>query len=117
MSEWRPTRERSGTEPVLGLVAVASLVRAFSRLFGRGRGGGVPPEEEPPPVTDAPPRRLGQLPEGEAVALAGRAVREAREEMGRGREPGRHHGLRPSPEQVRERREERRRREAEEARR
>lgn len=115
MSEWNPTRGRSGTKPVLGLVAVASLARAFSWLFGRGRGSGAPPEGEPPPVTGAPPRRLGQLPEEEAVALAGRAVRETREEMGRGREAGRHEPQ-PSPELVREGREERRRREAEEAR-
>ncbi len=116
MSEWNPTRERSGTKALLGLIAGASLVRAFSWLFGRGRGSEVPPEEEPPPATDAPLGRRGELPEEEAVALAGRAVREVREEMGRGRESG-HHELQPSPEQVRERREERRRREAEEARR
>lgn len=114
MSEWNTTREGSRIRLFLGMVAGASLVRAFSRPFGRGRGSGVPPEEEPPPGTDAPPRRRGELPEEEAVALAGRAVREVREEMGRGREPG-HHEPQPSPGQVRERREERRRREAEEA--
>lgn len=119
MSQWDPTRERSGAGRLLVRVAGASLmIHALSRFFGRGRGSETPPGEEPPPGADVPrkSRREG-LPEEEAIALAGRAVREVRREMGRGREPARAREPQPSPEDVRRRREGRRRREAEETRR
>lgn len=84
-----PERTRARGLMVLGPVALWALVGAIFRLFGRRKS---------------------------PLAEVDRAVREVREEMGRGRGPDR--GLpQPTPEQVRERREERRRREAEEARR
>lgn len=83
-----PERTRPRDLMILGPVAALALLGALSRLLGR--------REDP-------------------KAEVERAVHEVRGEMGRGRGPV--EGPAPTPDQVRARREERRRREAEEARR
>jgi hypothetical protein len=89
-----PKRNRTDTPArsrvpayLLALAAAYSLVGSLSRLLGRA-------DKDP-------------------LSRVDRAVREVREEMGRGREQTRR--PQPTPEQIRTRREERRRRDAEEA--
>lgn len=91
MPEWgttdTPERTRNGRLIVLGPIALYALVGTLSRLFGRRKGH---------------------------ASGVDRAVREVRGEMGRGDEVGL---PQPTPEEISKRREERRRREVEEARR